>query len=212
MRLNRDARLRRGEASDLHALLEIRSHRPMPESKETRHGGFLLGSEPAQYGAYLAGGHVQVLERGSEVVAFCVAFPDEVLRASELWSRIQEISWSSPEWRDPLLESKTAFIDQLASRPEPGHRFWTTALALWVIDSLSLGHRYCVTTTVLEPVSNRAAWSFLTRAAAVEVGQIDEHYPQVGRIRSAIVAMDCGELTERLAPLRLRLFGRGEVG
>jgi hypothetical protein len=52
-----------------------------------------------------------------------------------------------------------------------------------------LGHALVLTTTVIEPVVNRAAVPYLDRVGAEPVGRIEEHYPSVGRVVSAIHAI-----------------------
>lgn len=204
--------VRPGRVDDLQTILKIRAALPMPRSAQTTDGGFLLGSPPEQYLGYLQNNLVWILQVQGEAVAFCVAFPDHLLRASEFWQRRAQIRWIRPEEASQIEGQRIAYLDQLAAIPSPKTRFWTIALALRVLDELFAGndafagHDLCVTTTVLEPVCNRAAWNFLDRAGAKRLGDLDEHYPVVGDIRSAIFCIDKREARDTLEPLRRRFF------
>lgn len=213
-RLSATAAIRKGTTRDLQAILELRAALPMPNQIQTKHGGFLLGSSPEQYLAYLSSGLVWILELKQEASAFCIAFPDKLLRQSEFWQRKNEIHWLSPEKKTKILDQRIAYLDQLAARPSPKARYWTIALALHVLDELFTdcsafsAHDFCVTTTVMKPICNQAAWPLLNRAKATRIGELDEYYPSVGEIKSAVFAIDKQVASGSLHALRRRFQGR----
>ena len=198
------ARLRRGAAADLEAVLAIKRALPMPGRAETREGGFLLGSDPATYGQLLALGRGWLLElAGGEVVGFTLTLTDAMLRASPLWARREQITWTPGFDPEPLLDRRIAYFDQLAVLPKVRRRWWSAALALHALDELidELEHALVLTTTVREPIANQAALPYLARVGARQVGLLDEHYPEVGRIVSAVHLVEAPRYRERLKVL-----------
>lgn len=207
--------IRAGSTQDLPAILQLRGELAMPRhlvaGQDTRGGGFLLGSSPDQYQRWLETGWVRVLEIDGQLEAFCNYFPYQAFRRSELWSRKSEVQWGEPAWEQRLNSAPVAYIDQLAARRRPQSRVWSTRLALAVLDDLfgtpplPWTHPYVLTTTVIEPLCNKAAWKFLERAQAKQVAQLPEYYPEVGEIRSAIFVMDANTSYPALQTLRNRL-------
>ncbi|NVB39502.1 hypothetical protein G6O69_16795 [Pseudenhygromyxa sp. WMMC2535] len=203
------ARLRRGGRGDLDALLAIRAGLPMPRGARTRSGGFLLGSDPAVYGQLLAGGRVWLLEVAGEVVGFSVTLDDAALRRSALWDRREQVDWSQGLDPEALLGSRIAYFDQLAVLPDRRNRYWGVFLAVRALDELFADHDLVLTTTVVEPIVNDAALPLLVRAHARRLGVIEERYPEVGRVCSAIHLIDAAGYQAGLEALRARVSPRG---
>lgn len=201
--LGRGARLRRAEIGDLASMLAIKRALPMPDGSDTNSGGFLLGSDEATYARLLAVARVWLLERDGVAVGFSVTLDDPVLRASPVWARREHIEWAAGFEPDALLDRRIAYFDQLAVLPQLRSRYWGAALAVRALSELidDADHELVLTTTVVEPIVNRAALPYLARVGAREVGRIVEHYAEVGTIVSAIHLIEaarCRELLGRL--------------
>ncbi|MGB1275162.1 MAG: hypothetical protein ACPG77_05375 [Nannocystaceae bacterium] len=148
-------------------------------------GGFLLGASPATYHQLIDAAIVRVVEFADQVVGFTTALPDPILRQSEVWLRRQEIDWQGFD-PAPIEQEPIAYFDQLAVVPGLGARMAGLVLALRTVDELFRTHKHFMTTTVLAPVKNQAAWPLLALLGAKQVGSLREHYPEVGEIVSAI--------------------------
>lgn len=205
--LGRGARLRRASADDLDAILAIKRALPMPDGRETESGGFLLGSEDDSYRGLLAVARVWLLEIEGAARGFTVTLDDPVLRASPIWARREAIAWQ-PEF-DPQawLARRVAYFDQLAVLPGARSRYLGAVLALRALGELfdERGHELVLTTTIVEPIINRAALPYLARVGAREVGRLDETYAEVGSIVSAIHAIEATRYREQLGQLRAAL-------
>jgi hypothetical protein len=150
-------------------------------------GGFLLGASAEQYAFFVEHARVLVLEGGAgEIGGFAVALPDAVVRASDLWARRRSIAWAGGGW-DAVEDERVGYFDQLAVRPSRRFRAYAPALALAALDGLAAsGHRHVFATTVREPFVNTASLPLLRAAGARRVGEIEETYPEVGRILSDV--------------------------
>lgn len=179
------ARIRRATVEDIPSFLEIKAALPLESSQD---GGFLLGTSAEHYAAMVTAGSGWVLELGDRPVGFAITFPDPVLRASDLWQRRQEIRWVEGFSMAAAERDTIGYFEQLAVRPEPEARRHAAALALRssLEQFRELGTARLFTTTVVEPVVNRAALPFLVRVGAREIGRIEEHYAGVGRVLSAV--------------------------
>lgn len=191
-----EVELRRGGLDDLDDVLAIKRALPLSrEGPSTRRGGFILGTDLAGYRQLVQVGRVWLLRLHRRTVGYATAYPDPVLRASELWSRRERIAW---EGFDPatIIDQPLALFDQLAVLPGSRARFYGTALALRTMLDLLDDHRHVLTTVVHAPVRNLAALAFVRRLGGRLVGELDEHYPEVGPIRSGLYCFD-GEHARR---------------
>lgn len=193
-------RLRRATADDLDAVLALKRALPMPRAAETQSGGFLLIGERGSYARLFELARIWLLELDGEVVGYCVTLDDAILRVSPLWARRAEIQWRPSFDPTPLHERRVAYFDQLALSPVARRRFWGAALALRALIELidGAGHDAVLTTTVLEPIVNRAALPYLARVGAREVGRLEERYPEVGSLVSAIHLIEAARCREQI--------------
>jgi hypothetical protein len=192
------ARLRRATPDDLARVLAIKQALPMPRDRQlTRQGGFLIGADASGYAQLLALGHAWLLEREGEAIGFSLTLPDELLRASPLWSRRDRIRWHPDFDPAPWLAGRIGYFDQLALLPGYRERYYGAALALRALAELIVEHDHALvlTTTVVEPIVNMAALPLLARVGAREVGRLDEHYDDVGAIVSALHAIEAERAT-----------------
>jgi len=165
---------------------------------EAPRGGFLLGSDAAGYAVLVREATCWVAVGEHGLSGFVIVWPDAVFRASDLWARRDRVAWEASP--GPLLQRPIAYVDQLAVRARgPRSRRWGAALALRAILETLDPHGVLVATTVEVPVLNRAAVPYLTRVGAQRLGQIDEVYPQVGPIRSAVWAASAEDVHRRIA-------------
>jgi hypothetical protein len=150
-------------------------------------GGFLLGATAEAYAWYVRHAFVYVLEDDAGAVGgFAVALPDAVLRQTDVWERRREISWEGGGW-NALEAARVGYFDQLAVRPQRRFRIYAAVLAVSALRALvDAGHQHVFATVVREPVRNLASLPLLAAAGARRIGQIDETYPEVGRILSDV--------------------------
>lgn len=199
--MTRPPTLRRATLTDLDAMLALEASLPMSrQAADTRAGGFLLDADPDRLRAYLGIGCVWLLELGGQLAAFSLALDDPSLRASPLWAQRERIAWAPAfEPRLRALEGedppRVAYLHQLAAQPARRPRYWSAALGLRALFDLfdERDHAIVLTTTVREPVLNRAALSYLARVGAREVGSLDERYPELGRLRSSVHAIEVAD-------------------
>lgn len=203
VRLDDDARLRRATAADLEAIVAIKRSLPMPSGEQTTDGGFLLGSEVEVYRELLAVARVWLLEAHGQPAGFSLTLDDAVLRASPLWARRDAIEWEPGFAVDAALELRVAYFDQLAVLATARHRYWGAGLALHALAEQfdEAGHELVLTTTVIEPIVNRAALPYLARVGARRCGRIEEHYAEAGRVVSAIYVIEAARYREHLVTL-----------
>ena len=188
--------IRPARAEDVPALLAIKEALRMPASGG-RGGGFLLGASAEGYRLLVERAIVRVLARRGAVVGFAIALPDPLLRGSELWRRQAQIAWAPGFDPAAIAGEPIAYFDQIAVLPAA--RAEAAALALRLLAELVVGgHRHVLTTTVVRPVENPAALPFLARVGARRVGALEEVYPEVGAITSAIHVVDADEFLARL--------------
>lgn len=206
VRLDDAARLRRATRADLDAIVAIKRSLPMPSGERTTAGGFLLGSEIEVYRELLELARVWLLEVDEQPAGFSLTLDDAVLRASPLWARRELIEWEPSFDLDAALGLRVAYFDQLAVLPAVRNRYWGAGLALHALAEQfdDAGHELVLTTTVVEPIVNRAALPYLARVGARRCGRIEEHYPEAGRVVSAIYAIEVERYREHLAALAER--------
>lgn len=177
--------LRRAALADVPEIVAIKQRLRLEPGQAPARGGFLLGCSPERYAALIVAANVLVLEVAGAPAGFAVTLPDPVLRASELWSRRELIRWRSGEAAPPEGDA-VAYFDQLAVLPD-APRLHVAALAFAAVRMLAeAGHRHLYATTLLAPVTNRAALPFLAAVGARRVGEVEEHYRDVGLVVSEL--------------------------
>lgn len=201
-------RLRRARPEDAGALASVK--RRLPLTAGAGRGGFLLGASREQYEAFIARDWVVVAERAPaapqsapEVVGFAVVLSFETLAASDVWRRRQEARLSVPL---ETFGERPAYFEQLAFLPGPSAKTYATYAAFLGAQQAMTAHDGLLATVVRAPVPNGAALAFLNVMGALEVGEIEEVYPEVGRVRSAIFYLSRGAFLERLARPDFRWF------
>jgi ribosomal protein S18 acetylase RimI-like enzyme len=206
VQLDEHARLRRATAADLEAIVAIKRSLPMPSGEQTSAGGFLLGSEVEVYRELLEVARVWLLEVEGRPAGFSLTLDDEVLRASPLWARREAIEWEPGFDVEAALGLRIAYFDQLAVLPAVRHRYYGAGLALQALAEQfdEAGHELVLTTTVVEPIVNRAALPYLARVGARRCGRIEEHYAEAGRVVSAIYTIEVDGYREHIAMLAER--------
>ena len=196
---------RPGTPEDVPAMLAIKRALAMPAHAgrgELARGGFLLGSDPATYAALTAAGQVAVLEASGQLIGFATTLDDATFRASEVWQRRAHIAWA-PDFDPEALEpDRVAYFDQLAIRPTDQGEYLGATLALWTLRRLLApnggDHDHVFTTTLLTPRHNAAALPLMQRVGARQVGALEESYPDVGAVTSAIHHIHRPEALSRL--------------
>jgi hypothetical protein len=186
--LERGAYLRRASPSDLDAILRIQSGLPMASPGQHETDSFLLGSDEGTYARMLALERMWLLVADDLPIGFTLTLADDLFRGSALWARRATIEWRPEFDADAELEGRVGYFDQLAVLPGLRSREWSACLALRALAEL-IDDEACervLTTTVIEPISNHAALPYLEHPGARQIAALDEHYPKVGTIRSAM--------------------------
>jgi hypothetical protein len=181
--------LRKARPEDAPAFLHVKSQLPMPQADATQDGGFLLGADLAGYASFIENDIVYVAEDpGLGIVGFAIVLRDATLRASELWAKRGQIDWQGlpPEALDTI---PICYFEQLAVLPGTRFRTYAKSLALRSLAEAMSSHALACATVVAAPVYNRASRPFLHAAGFQQIGQIDEQYPEVGRICSDIFVL-----------------------
>ena len=190
--------VRRGELGDLDCLAALRAARAWRDgAPRGAPGGFLLGSDREQYRAHLALGHVMVsLAHDGGIDTFSVILDDADFRASDLWARRHHAEVPA-ELVTQFEDARLAYFDQLVARPGCG---WASARLAFihVVDTMRR-HDALLATTVVEPVVNSAALPFLRAFGFHVIGYVDEAYPRIGRLRSALHLLTRDAFERRLA-------------
>lgn len=198
--------VRRGEPADLDAMAALREARAWRDDAPSgAPGGFLLGSDRDQYREHVAHGRVMVSQgRDGGIDAFSVVLDDDAFRASELWARRRHADVPA-ELVARFERARLAYFDQLVARPG---RAWAGArLAFHHLVAAMRRHDALLATTVVEPVVNGAALPFLREVGFEVVGHVEEAYPRIGRLRSAVHLLTRDAFERRMARPDARRFG-----
>lgn len=190
LELEGGAHLRRADPGDLDAILTIQRQLPMPSPGQAKAeaDSFLLGSDADGYARMLESDRMWLLVAEDQAIGFTLTLDEALFRASLLWDRRDAIEWR-PDFESAVaLDQRVAYFDQLAVLPGIRRREWSACLALRALAELisDEGHEQVLTTTVVEPVVNRAALPYLAHLGARRIARLDEHYPEVGPIVSAL--------------------------
>jgi len=132
----------------------------------------------------VARGRVMVSQgRDGGIDAFSVVLDDDAFRASELWEQRRHADVPA-ELVARFASARLAYFAQLVARPG---RAWASArLAFHHMVDAMRQHDALLATTVVEPAVNGAAVPFLREVGFEVVGHVDEIYPRIGRLRSAV--------------------------
>ncbi len=160
----------------------------MPRPGEPETDSFLLGSDEATYARMLARERMWLLVADDRPIGFTLTLGDEPLRSSPLWACRATFEWRPEFDVNAELEGRVGYFDQLAVLPGIRSREWSACLALCALAELidDEGCERVLATTVIEPVSNRAALPYLEHLGARQIATLDEVYPKVGAIRSVL--------------------------
>ena len=183
-----DCTLRFAREDDVDAVVALKESLAMSvDPGTTFEGGFVLGSSRDRYLDYARVDGLLVVTVDQEIVAYATMLDDEALRAADVWARRGEVVWSSDVDASILESSRIGYFDQLAVHRSHQSNQVGTLLALGVLITLiSRGHAFVLTTTLVQPVENRAALPLIERIGGVHIGEISEDYPGVGHVRSAV--------------------------
>jgi len=130
-----------------------------------------------------------------------------VFRASEVGAKREHIGWEGFD-ASTIEDEPIAYFDQLAIEPMHQRAYHGAALALDVVMALlAEGHAHVFTTTLVEPVVNEAALPLMHKIGSRRVGMLEETYPGVGRVVSAIHYMRREVVEARVA----RMAEQGSV-
>ena len=177
-------RLRRAVLADAPALMRVKAALPMPTEAGVSHGGFLLGTSRAAYERFIRRDLVWLLEQPKiGILGFAVVLGWDTLRQSAIWQKRDAVK--RPEGGPAVtLPERTAYFEQLAVLPEARVYGWYLAYRA-TLEAFQT-HDGLLTTTVREPVTNRAVKPYLSAAGFLCVGEITEYYPLIGEISSDV--------------------------
>lgn len=190
-------KLRRAELIDAEQFINVKKSLPMPSDlNETVRGGFLLGTNIETYRFFIENAYVNVLENDGQIVGFAIILPDKLLRNSEIWQRKEEIRWEKFD-AEQFEDKPICYFEQLAVLPDSKYRFWGTSLAYLTLSQAFANHEAMFTTVVKEPVFNQAAIPFIENVGGKCVGEVNEVYPEVGKLVSKVYFIEREIFKER---------------
>jgi len=197
-------KIRTSTLVDAEHFIRIKECLPLnAESKQTKQGGFLLGTDIDTYKFYIQHGICFTAVAFEEIVGFGILLPNQIIRESELWEKRKTVDWSVD--LATLENSNIAFLEQMAFLK--GNRKLTLILSYNLAHAaFGNGADYILTTTVKKPVTNEAAIPLIHAVGGREVGNIDEIYPKVGMINSDIYLMDKTSFYQRIKKLAVHDF------
>lgn len=190
-------KLRSARPDDADAFIAIKEQLPLTLSNgDTTTGGFLLGTTAETYREYIGNSYCLAAEENEKVIGFGIIFPDEVLRASDVWMRRDTATWHID--LDQYEKQSLCYFEQFAFLQ--GHKRAAVALAYHIANmAFGMGHTAMFTTTVNKPVLNLAAIPFINAANGCKAGNIDETYPIIGHINSDIYVLDAAMFYQQAA-------------
>lgn len=195
--------LRQAKVIDAEQFLNVKNSLPMPSAlSETARGGFLLGTNVETYQFYIENGYVNILEEKGEIVGFAIVLPDILLRNSELWQRKDEIIWDNFD-AEQFEGKQICYFEQLAVLPKSKYRFWGVSLAYLTLSQAFESHQAMFTTIVKEPIFNQASIPFLENVGGKCVGEVNEVYPEVGKLISKIYFVERESFRKKTTKHRL---------
>ena len=182
-----DILIRRASPEDVPDILGVKESLRLEfgASLDADDGGFLLGSVPEVYEQLAHAGQILLLVQGARVLGFSTMLDDRLFRSSAVFARREQIAWDAFSPQEVLSES-IAYFDQLAIHPEGQRGHLGALLAMSTMDALTDEAEHVFTTTLLEPIENRAALPLIQKVGGRQVGTLTEVYPEVGQVTSAI--------------------------
>ena len=171
---------------DAKAFIKVKDMLPLPwNQSSSSQGGFLLGTDLNTYQQYIQMGTCLTAVQNKAVIGFGIAFPNEVLKKSELWKKRHAVHWNNHINITLLENQRIAYLEQLAFLK--GHQKTAVILAYQLIKKIfNDGADFVLTTTVKKPVTNEAALPLIRAAGGVKVCNLDEVYAKFGPINSDI--------------------------
>ena len=195
--------LRRARAEDAPTLLNIKNALQLSPDGQPGRGGFLLGTSLEQYRHFIAHDWVLIAEGVQGVVGFAVVLGHETLRRSEVWRKREAVRLKVPA---TVFGERSAYFEQLAFLPRPEARTYAKYVSFLSAKRALEEHDGVLTTVVRRPFHNRAVLPFLSVTGFRLVGEIDEAYPEVGRIVSDVFYLSRKDFLERLETPAFKRF------
>ena len=176
--------IRPAQFSDIDDMLKVKNGLLFQEfdTVSTR-GGFLLGTDAQGYGIRIAQQLTWVIDDNG-VKGFSIILPDQALRASDIWSRRNEVQWTiDPQ---PIEKTTLGYYDQLAVLPGKWRSLAPVIAIVSIMDFMRQQPDYLISSTVIKPVTNLAAVPYLQFLGGKQVGVLDEVDPVAGPLVSDI--------------------------
>lgn len=193
---------------DAPALFAVKQQIKLPtDTAESQKGGFLLGTSLEEYRCFIERDIVVVAqcEGSGPVVGFAIVLNHETLTKSILMQRAQQVQWEST-FRSRFDARRLSFFEQLGMLPDPQIRVYAKYLAFVATWRALATHDALFTTILRYPVYNTAALPFIETVGFEGVGQIDETYPEYGRIQSDVYCLEQSSFRMRVGQGRLAAF------
>lgn len=202
-------RLRQAVIEDAPTLLGIKRALRLPSNGQPGRGGFLLGTTLEQYRHFIVHDWVLVAEGAEGVVGFAVVLGYETLQRSEVWRKREAVRFTVPA---STFGTRPAYFEQLAFLPRPEARTYAKYVSFLSAKRALEQHDGVLTTVVRRPFHNRAVLPFLSVTGFERVGEIDEDYPEIGRIVSDVYYLSREAFWRRLeTPAFKRFLPRAEA-
>ncbi len=192
--------IREAELRDATGIFDVKEAIRLPADADgsEQQGGFLLGTDLAQYEYFIEHDEVLVAENveAKKIVGFAIVLKHESVRGSVLWQRAQEVRWE-PEFEKGFDNARVSFFEQLGFLPDSAYRVYAKYIAFASVQRAFETHEHLFTTIVREPFFNRAALAFMRVVGFESVGVHDEVYPGYGRIVSEVFHLGRARFEEK---------------
>lgn len=188
-------RIRVAHVRDAHAFIAIKNQLSFKNiDGETTQGGFLLGTSLENYQFFIENSYCLVAEVENQIVGFGIIFEDKMVRQSDIWHKRKEVNWSIDI--ESYENQKICYFEQIAFLE--GHRILALNLA-YRLAKLAFDdfHDTLFTTTVNEPIKNLAAVPFIKACGGKQIGSVNEHYENIGAIKSDIYCIEASDFYEK---------------
>lgn len=180
-------KIRKASEKDTESFIEIKNQLSFKNVKgTTTKGGFLLGTDVDTYKKYILNDYVLVAEINEKIVGFGIILKDKTVRNTDIWQKRDTAKWLINI--EQYTEKSICYFEQLAF--VPGHSRLVMQLCYQIIEVAFKNHIALFTTTVHAPILNLAAVPYILRAGGFKIGNINEHYPNIGNIISDIYIIE----------------------
>lgn len=180
-------KIRKALTEDAYSFLKLKENLSFKNvSGETTKGGFLLGTNIEEYQLYIKNDFCLVAENDSQIIGFGIVLKDKTLKNSSIWNKRHQTQWEIDI--QSYENNSICYFEQLAFLN--GYSRTVIRLCYQLMNLAFEDHETLFTSTVHSPILNLAAVPYILKASGNKVANIDEIYPEIGRIKSDIYKIE----------------------